>query len=405
MFAQEQLTTELRHAGMLDVPDGFSVCAQPQVIPRRVVNAIADFIRVFDRVTTRRSWQAVVTADAEPIARPPRSEVCFFSAWDFHLPPGRPDELQLIELNDNGSGMLFAAIINRTFHDVSRLSSNARVATPIALLPFAARVTEMMRREADAFFGGPLQGLVLVLDDAASLATGKFRHELVLLRDLCRHAGWPAELASPEELSWDGAHLLCRGERVSFVVNRSTDFLLEGAPLAALRAAYVDHTVFVAPNPFSYATRSDKRLLELLSRPIADAKLGILESERLSLSAHVPETRLLRAEDVDELATAREDWFYKPCHGFASHGVLPGAQVGHERLRRMLRKGIPYVAQRVAPKTRIEARDGSPLWADLRVWAYRGELLLMSGRASRNADTIDLSPPGGFMPTYASASV
>jgi len=90
-----------------------------------------------------------------------------------------------------------------------------------------------------------------------------------------------------------------------FVINRSTDFFWEGEAFSALRTAYAEGSVFVAPNPFTYATRSDKRLLEPLSRPVSDAELGILPDERALLSVHVPETRLLRPENVDELRAGK----------------------------------------------------------------------------------------------------
>ena len=45
--------------------------------------------------------------------------------------------------------------------------------------------------------------------------------------------------------------------------------------------------------------------------------------------------------------------------------------------------------------------DGARLWTDLRVWAYRGEIVLLSGRASTHPDRLDLAPPGGWLPTYA----
>jgi hypothetical protein len=159
--------------------------------------------------------------------------------------------------------------------------------------------------------------------------------------------------------------------------------------------------VFVAPNPFTYATRSDKRLLELLSTPERDKELGIRSDERLLLSAHVPETRLLRPKNVEDLAREKDRWIFKPCHGFASRGLLTAAQVGRTRLRRLLKRGDSYVAQRTVPKAQLESNEGVPLWTDLRVWAYRGDRLLLSGRASRNPDTLDLSSPGGWLPTYA----
>jgi hypothetical protein len=400
---EDRLYAALREAGMPDVPEGFSVALVPQVVARAVLAAIESFIRVFDRVTTRPAWQEAMTASGPAIARQRRSEVCFFSAWDFHLPPERPDRFQLIECNDNGSGMMFAAILNCLYYELSGAGECRALEAPPSVPAFGQRVLGMIRTEVRALSEGPSPDLVLILDDAESLREGKFRHEHLLLRDLCRRAGWRAETGSPADTTWEGGQLLCRGDRVAFVVNRSTDFFWEGEAFPALRSAYAEGSVLVAPNPFTYATRSDKRLLEPLSRPISDVELGIRPDERALLSVHVPETRLLGPENVDELAREKEQWFFKPCHGFASHGLLTAAQVGRTRLRRLLIKGYPYVAQRRAPKSRVDASEGVPLWTDLRVWAYRGERVLLSGRASRHPDAVDLSSPGGWMPTYVGA--
>jgi hypothetical protein len=163
--------------------------------------------------------------------------------------------------------------------------------------------------------------------------------------------------------------------------------------------------MYVAPNPFSYVTRSDKRLLELLSRPDWDAELGIRADERAVLSAHVPETWLVRDDNLEELASRREELVFKPIHGFAGRGLLESARVGRSRLRRLLRQGKGYVAQQRVPKQCLaaEGAEATPLWTDLRVWAYRGERFLVSGRASRRPDRLDLTPPGGWIPTFARA--
>jgi hypothetical protein len=400
---EDRLYAALREAGMRDVPARFSVALEPQVVPRALLAAIESFVGVFDRVTTRRAWQEAMTAIAPAIARQRRAEVCFFSAWDFHLPPEHPDRFQLIECNDNGSGMMFAAIINRLYHELSGIGERRALEAPPSVAAFGQHVLGMIRQEVRAFSEGPSADLVLILDDEESLRAGKFRDEHLLLRDLCRSAGWRAEIGSPPETTWEGGHLLCRAERVAFVINRSTDFFWEDEAFSALRSAYAASSLVVEPNPFTYATRSDKRLLELLSRPIDDGELGIRPDERALLSVHVPETRLLRPENVDELSREKEQWFFKPCHGFASHGILTAGQVGRTRLRRLLDKGVPYVAQRRAPKSHVETSEGVSLWTDLRVWAYRGELVLLSGRASRHPDGIDLSSPGGWIPTYGAA--
>ena len=115
----------------------------------------------------------------------------------------------------------------------------------------------------------------------------------------------------------------------------------------------------------------------------------------------LPETHMLRAENTDVLAQQKQDFVFKPLHGFAGRGLLENAAVGRARLRRLVRHGDGYVAQKRVPKPCISF-DGLSLWTDLRVWAYRGQIFLLSGRASRRPDRLELTPPGGWLPTYVS---
>ena len=390
--------TALQAAGMPDVPGEFSVVPQHQVIPATILAEISDFIRAFDRVTGRMTWQAAALREAPVIAQLRRPEVCFFSAWDFHLPP--EGGCRLIEFNDNGSGFLFAAIINALYHEVAGLGQERQIAPPAGLPAFEQHIAELIDREAKAFLSEGAADLFFVLDDANSLQQGKFRRELELLVELLRRRGWRAELGCPEELRWDGQRALFRQEAVGFIVNRSTDFFWQGQCFSALRSAYRAGSVYAAPNPFTYATRSDKRLLEWLSLPDWDKNLGIEPAERRILSAHVPETHLIRNENLDTLAQRKKDFAFKPLHGFAGRGLLASDAVGRARLRRLVNHGEEYVAQRCVAKPCLQI-DGAPVWTDLRVWAYRGEIFHMSGRASRRADRLDLAPPGGWLPTYA----
>jgi hypothetical protein len=84
-LVKEEFFAELTAGGLPEVPRDFSVVPLAQLIPRSTLVEIDDFIRLFDRVTTRASWQQSVSAPAPKIAHTPRTEVCFFSAWDFHL--------------------------------------------------------------------------------------------------------------------------------------------------------------------------------------------------------------------------------------------------------------------------------------------------------------------------------
>jgi hypothetical protein len=395
----ERFFAALRAAGMPDVPAEFSVVPRHQVIPSATLAEIATFIRVFDTVTAREPWRAAALREAPAIAQLRRSEVCFFSAWDFHLPP--EGGCQLIEFNDNGSGFLFAAIINDLYHDAATLGDDKSLAPPVISSAFNRSVGELVEQEVRSLLGeGPVD-LFLILDDAESLRHGKFRTELTLLRDLFRLKGWPAEVGCPAQTRWDGRQLMFHGHPVSFIVNRSTKFFWQSEDFSALRQAYEAGRVYVAPNPFSYATRSDKRLLEWLSLSHWDEDLGIQFEERQVLSANMPETHLVRADNLEMLARRRREFVFKPLHGFAGRGLLDSAAVGRARLRRLVKHGEGYVAQRWVPKPCIDI-EGLPLWTDLRVWAYRGQILLLSGRASRRLDRLELTPPGGWLPTYVS---
>ena len=390
--------TALQAAGMPHVPDEFSIVPQHQVIPASILAEIADFIRTFDRVTGRLGWQAAALREASAIAQERRPEVCFFSAWDFHLPP--EGGCQLIEFNDNGSGFLFAAIINALYHEAAGLGREPQIAAPARLSAFEQHIAGLIEQEAKAFFGENPIKLCFVLDDSDSLQQGKFGRELELLVELVRKRGWRAELGCPAELRWDGQGVLYRNEAVGFIINRSTDFFWQEDCCSALRSAYHAGSVYVAPNPFTYATRSDKRLLEWLSLPDWDEDLGIEPAERRILSAHVPETHLIRSDNLDALAERKRDFAFKPLHGFAGRGLLASAAIGRARLRRLLAHGEHYVAQRWVAKPQLQI-DGTPVWTDLRVWAYRGEIFQLSGRASRRPDRLDLARPAGWLPTYA----
>jgi hypothetical protein len=395
----ENFYAELQAARMPEVPAEFSVVPRYQVIPGAVLAEISDFIRAFDRVTARGAWQAAALRGAPPIVQLRRPEICFFSAWDFHLPPG--DRWQLIEFNDNGSGFIFAAIINALYYETAGLEQEKRIAPPVRLPLFKQRIRDLVEREARAFFGERPGGVCLILDDAESLQQGKFRRELQLLCDLLREGGWYAEAGCPAEIRWDGRRLLFNGQAVTFIVNRSTDFFWQSEDFSALRMAYQADGVYVAPNPFSYATRSDKRLMEWLSLPDWDNELEIAPAERQILSDHVPETHLVRTDNLEDLAERKQEFVFKPLHGYAGRGLLDSAAVGRARLRRLVTRDEGYVAQRRVAKRCLEI-DGEPLWTDLRVWAYRGEIFHLSGRASRRPERLDLTPPGGWMPTYAS---
>src|SRR5690625_2885357 len=107
-------------------------------------------------------------------------------------------------------------------------------------------------------------------------------------------------------------------------------------------------------------------------------KLGIQSEERAVLSAHIPETHWLRPNNIEEIARRKEDFVFKPAQGFAAQGLLASSEIGRSRLRRLLKDSRGYVAQKKIPNDSLKGKEigNATLWTDLRVWAYRGQILL-----------------------------
>ena len=198
------------------------------------------------------------------------------------------------------------------------------------------------------------------------MRTGRFRGELGLLRDLLRKGGRRAEIGALEQTSWDGGRLRFDGDIVAFVVNRSTDFLWEGKAFEAMRTAYGAGTVYAGAQSVQLRHAATSACWSCFRRRSGTTNSG-----------STPKTGAWLRR-----ARAHRQWSGR-----------------RGRLRRLVKQGVGYVAQKHIGKPRLET-DNGPLWTDLRVWVYRGAPYLASGRASTRPDRLDLAPPGGWLPTY-----
>ncbi len=129
-------------AGMPDVPEGFSVA----LVLKSSLARSWPRSRAHPCLRSRHhapAWQEAMTASG------PRSPTAalgglLLHAWDFHLPPERADRFQLIECNDNGSGMMFAAILNRLYYELSGVGECCALETPPSVPAFGGRVRGMI---------------------------------------------------------------------------------------------------------------------------------------------------------------------------------------------------------------------------------------------------------------------
>ncbi len=334
-------------------------------------------------------YRAAVLARATDIACHDFGPAGAFMGYDFHLGGDGP---RLIEVNTNAGGAFLNAIL-------AQAASGCCGADPgTAPAAFEGAVAAMFRAEWRAQRAtGTLQRIAIVDDRPAEQYL--FPEFLVAQRMLAR-AGIAAVVVDAAALTYRDGRLLAEGAPVDLVYNRLVDFALEAPEHAALRDAYRDGAVVVTPNPHVHALYADKRNLVQLSDPVQLRQWG-LAPEHLAGIAQIPHTLAVTDHNADVLWDNRKHLFFKPAGGYGGRAVYRGDRVTRG-VWSTIRKG-GYVAQTLAvPGERLVSVDGAATArkADLRVYTYRGEVLLTAARLYQGQTTNFRTPGGGFAPVF-----
>lgn len=358
---------------------------------------MARVVQAIEEVVALPGWRAEALARAPDIAaHDPRGAAGVFFGYDFHV---NGDQVGLIEINTNAGGALVNTLLARAQRECCEalrpLQPDAADAEE-----FESAIVAMFRSEWQAARGDqPLQRVVIV--DEKPQAQYLYPEFLLFQRLFERH-GIHALVADPNEFTFEGGVLRCRGEPVELVYNRLTDFYLESSSCAALRDAYLADAVVLTPHPQAHALYADKRRLVTLSDDAALQGLGVPQHIRSLLLETVPSTIMVTAGNAEELWRRRRELFFKPVAGFGSRAAYRG-----EKLTRRVWEEIAsggYVAQLLVPpgtRSTSAAAESSPLKFDLRLYTYRGEVQWTAARLYQGQTTNFRTPGGGFAPVYA----
>jgi len=350
------------------------------------LEAMRAIVTGIEAVVALPAWQSRVLAWAPEIARCPVAARGVFLGYDFHLTDAGP---KLIEINTNAGGGLLNAYL---LAEHGRAEEGARVRDE-----FVAMFREEWRLErGDA----PLQRIAIVDDEPA----GQFLAcEFALFKELFEEHGIAAVIADPQELHWDGRHLLHAGQPVDLIYNRLTDFALDFPVDRNIRAAYEAGAVVLTPHPQAHALYADKRNLMLLSDDAALTALGVGAATRAVLLAGVPRTVAVDPEKEAIFWAERKRWFFKPPAGFGSRAAYRGDKLTKRVFEEILHGG--YIAQEIAPPSEhvvmvegVEQR----MKADIRCYVYAGGIQLVAARLYQGQTTNFRTPGGGFAPVFFS---
>ena len=366
--------------------------------------AMHEAVRVLHEAMTSTAWRDHVQAP-QPNGLPqvPRG---VFMGYDFHLTESGPT---LIEINTNAGGAMLNLALTRAQHaccdaaqdwmctatDVSQLESKW-------LDMFAQEWA--LQRPVEPFVPqtGPKRTLVIV-DEAPE--SQYLYPEFLLFQDLLRRGGLEVLITAPQALTWVNGQLQHQGQRIDMVYLRLTDFDLSDPAHAALRQAWVSGACVFTPNPETHALHANKRHLAALSDAALGIEMGWSAHTQAVLANVVPHTRLLTPENADQLWAERKHYFFKPLTGFGSKATYRGDKLTTKTWAQISQ--LPYVAQALIPPSQrvvMVNDERKTLKADIRAYAYDGQVQLFAARLYDGQTTNFRSDGGGFAPVFATPS-
>ncbi|MBV6476837.1 MAG: hypothetical protein MOGDAGHF_02455 [Rhodocyclaceae bacterium] len=357
------------------------------------VERMAGVVAAVERVVATPAWAERVLAWAPPTARHPTAAASVFMGYDFHLGQDGP---RLIEINTNaGGGLLNAALAQAQFACCEEVAAMLPGEHPAATIE--QDYVDMFRAEWRAERGAaPLRRIAIVDENPPS----QFLYpEFLLFRKLFERNGIAAAVCDPAELAFAGGALRHAGERVDLVYNRLTDFSLEAPASAALREAWLAGAAVVTPHPRAHALYADKRNLALLTDAAALTGMGVDAATQAVLLAGIPRTRRVAREDAEALWAERKRLFFKPAAGYGSKAAYRGDKLTKRVFEEIL--DGEYVAQELVPPSARRVGSGETqqeFKLDLRNYAYRGRVQLVTARLYQGQTTNFRTPGGGFAP-------
>jgi hypothetical protein len=370
-------------------------------ISRAQLQAMQQAVQVLHDTMTTPAWQAHALAHHPDLARMAAGPQGVFMGYDFHLTESGP---RLIEINTNAGGAMLSLALARAqraccdaARDWMHSPTDIEGLEQRWLAMFAAEWAAQRPGEAFRPSGGTRRLAIVDEDPQAQYLYPEF----LLFQDLFRHAGIEAVIAAPEALCWADGQLQHEGQRIDMVYLRLTDFDLGRPEHAHLNQAWASGACVFTPGPQTHALHANKRHLASLSDPAFLSRIGVPAASREVLAQVVPATRLLTADNAPQLWAERKRYFFKPLAGYGSKAAYRGDKLTTKTWAQMQQSA--YVAQElVAPSQRVVTvhDQRKALKADVRAYAYAGQVQLFTARLYDGQTTNFRSDGGGFAPVF-----
>jgi hypothetical protein len=327
------------------------------------------------------------------------------------------DAYSFVELN--GESPAGIAYVDAAYTIFSELPVMKRFGERYNVRPLYGRhfMLEVLLRAYTEYLGRePERKPLIAIIDLKDLPTQK---EFELFQEYFESEGYRAIVCSPQELEFDGRRLRCGADEIDIVYKRLlvNEYIPIMAEFPALLDAYRAGAICMV-NSFRSKLIHKKALFAVLTNE-RYAHL-FTEEERAAIRAHVPWTRIVRAERTDHYgeeidllefaANSRDRLVLKPNDDYGGHGIYIGwntDEIGwDEALRHALSNGDYLVQERVST-----AREQFPALQPDGTFEFAEQLvdldpLLFFGKVGSAftrlsfTELANVSSGGGMVPTF-----
>lgn len=293
--------------------------SRPVFISDSQVREMSGLIEAVEAVIGLPAYRDFVLSRSPAIARhDPGGASGVFFGYDFHV---ADDRIGLIEINTNAGGAMLNSVLAHAHHACC-LDDQSLAAATASAATLDQRIVDMFLQEWS--LSGRKQPLRTIAIVDTSPTEQYLYPEFLLFQSLFERYGLKAIITDPADLQFRNGVLWAEDIAVDLVYNRLTDFTLENASSATLRAAYLENAIVLTPHPQAHALYADKRNLALLSDHDQLEQFGVPQQSIDVLIAHVLNTEVVDAAREEELWRRRRQLFFKPSRGYGSRAAYRG---------------------------------------------------------------------------------
>lgn len=365
----------------------------PVFLPKSDAGAMQAIVAALESAADLAGYKAAAMSWAPEIAARDFGPRGAFMGYDFHLGDDGP---KLIEINTNAGGGFFNAFLAGA--QIACCAEVERAIASEALAKFEPSVIAMFEAEWRAQRGQDQLRTIAIIDDAPEQQY--LFPEFILAKTLLERHGYEALIVDPRELCYEGGVLRAKGRQIDMVYNRLVDFALAAPEHVALQSAYLDGAIVLTPNPRNHALHADKRNLTLLSDQATLRAWGLAEEHLRALRA-LPHAQAVTDANAATFWSERKRYFFKPASGHGGKAVYRGDKLTKTAWETIL--SGDYIAQEFAPpseRTIMLGGERTQRKLDVRLYTYRGDVLLAVARLYQGQTTNFRTPGGGFAPVF-----